>query len=69
MSETFVSAFDVLDGKSPAQIREWQDAVFTLRRQVKTHMDQGLPPADIAPARGLLQAVDVAGNIVTKLFA
>ena len=59
MSVIFVSAFDILDKRAPGtpeQFRELREAVFTIRHRVKQHMDQGLPPGEIIPTRGLLKA-------------
>lgn len=72
MNETFDSAFDVLDKKtpgSPAQMRALREEVFAIRQEVKAYLDRGLSPGETPSARALLQAAQSAEDIVNRLAA
>jgi hypothetical protein len=72
MSEAFISLFDAVDKPSslaPAQIRELRDEVFSIRQKVRQHLDRGLAPDETKAARGLLQAAEIAEDIVGRLAA
>ncbi|MDR3054693.1 MAG: hypothetical protein LBU53_04740 [Zoogloeaceae bacterium] len=70
MSEPFISALDILDQHSPgspAQVQQLREAVFSIRKRAKQHLDQGLTTDETEAARGLLKAAEIAEEIVGKL--
>jgi hypothetical protein len=70
MSEAFVSALDILDKRAPgtpAQIRGLRDAVFSIRQRVKQALNQGLAPGEVESARSLLQAAEIAEDVVGRM--
>ena len=70
MSETFKSAFD-LETAGPAALTDFKkirEELFEIKTQVKTRFDQGLPPAEIEGARGLLAACEIAETLAGDLF-
>jgi hypothetical protein len=72
MNASFDSALDILDKKtpgSPAQIRALREEVFAIRREVKAYLDRGLSSGEAPPARALLQAVEGAEEIISRLAA
>ncbi|MDR2788751.1 MAG: hypothetical protein LBD06_10455 [Candidatus Accumulibacter sp.] len=70
---TFVSAFDVFEnGKGaadPSRLRALREELFQLARGIRRKLDQGLPASEVAAAKSLLAAAEVAENVVESLSA
>jgi hypothetical protein len=67
MMEAFKSAFDLAG--SLADYKNIREELFAIKKQVKEHCDQGLPPAEIEGARGLLAACEAAEALADELFS
>jgi hypothetical protein len=78
-NETFLSAFDVLsNGKGaaagavrqdPAKARALKEALFSLENEIRRKIDRGLPADEIAAAKSLLAAAQIAGNVAESLLS
>jgi hypothetical protein len=72
-NETPISAFDIFaDGRKsadPAKLRALREELFQLARGIRQKLDQGLPPSEVAAAKGLLEAAQTAENVVEHLSA
>ncbi|MDR0674491.1 MAG: hypothetical protein LBF93_12770 [Zoogloeaceae bacterium] len=77
--EPFLSAFDVFANgegaakravrQDPAKTRALKEALFSLKNEIRRKIDCGLPTNEIAAAKSLLAAAQIAEDVVEGLSA
>ena len=68
MSEVFQTTQEILEENPGLGYKRLKEEIIAMRQDIKQEMDKGLSSEEMAAEKSLLQAVEVADEVLDKIY-